>query len=80
VLATIALVTSLLNSGPHWSEVCIKGDHLDAVLPLFKQLKYKLVGQVRQVDAEKARDMMTTDIDSRTRVRKAAYLTGTRRW
>jgi hypothetical protein len=78
MLATIALVMGFAVPvyGLHWSEVAIRGDHLDAVLPLFKQLKYKLVGKVQQVSAEKAWKLMEVDPPGTNRVRKAAYVVG----
>jgi hypothetical protein len=73
MLATFAAVALY---GLHWSEVSIKGNHLDAVLPLIKELKYKLIGQAREVDSGKAWDFLVNQPASNKRVHKAAYFVG----
>lgn len=81
VLAPIALIIAHLTSPAagkvfrlHMSEVCIPGSHLDAVVPLLKSLKYRLVGKVREVGSDEVGSFLNATMPNNHRVRKAAYI------
>jgi len=60
--------------GLHWSEVDIQGDHLKDVESLFKKLKYVVIGKSWVTGWNRLNDVMDKQPLSKTRVKKAVYL------
>jgi hypothetical protein len=73
ISALLALAQPARVYGLHVCEVCIRGNHLDAVTPLFKRLKYRQIGPVRTVNSKRAMALLDESMPNDHRVRKAAY-------